>query len=66
MFIKVHNALKERAGESILISTNIIGYLCEDHNKDGNKFTVIYANDKLVWHVEESLEEIENLIKKTV
>lgn len=66
MFIKVHNALKERIGEPILINTNIIGYSCEDHNKDGSKFTIIYANDKLVWHVKESLDEIMKLIGEVV
>ena len=66
MFIKVHSVLKKSFEKPIIINTNIIGYSCEEHDEDGNKFTIIYSDDKLVWHVKESLDEIIKLMKEAI
>ena len=63
MFIKVTNAFSERAGDPLVININSIVAVYEDHVPGGSLKTIVWASDKLNWHVEESVEKIHSLIK---
>ena len=66
MFIRLTNSFGERRGDPLLININVITTVYENHVEGGSLSTTIYANDNLLWQVEESLSEVEKRIKEAV
>ena len=62
MFIKLTNAVVDRRGDPILININSIVSVFENHVDGGSLSTVVYSNDNLVWHVEESFKQVQEKI----
>jgi hypothetical protein len=64
MFIKVTNMYDKRSGDPLLINVDKIVSVYEEHEEGGSLRTVIWASEKLSFHVEESIEKVYALIKE--
>jgi hypothetical protein len=66
MFIRVTNSFPDRKGDVLIININVITSVFEEHVDGGSLSTVIYSTPNLVWHVEESIGEVEKKIKEAM
>ncbi len=64
MFVRLTNAVQEFAGEPIYINMNRIVSILEVHVPGGSLRTILYADNKETFQVEESLSEVTKLIER--
>ena len=60
--IKLTNATKGRIGEGLILNTDLIASFFEHSQEDGTKVTVAYGMNGNSWEVQETIDEIAELI----